>query len=965
MQRLSIVHKVMLLMAVLVIGQSLVMSGMAWLTLVSAQKHIEEASNEVLREQAEQHLTLLINNQARLISSHLEKVRNLTGAVGAVLSSHENIEQLSPEAVERYIVTVNRYLWGHEKGFVISSKGQLWMEGVDASQARAMVEVLGKETLSRVALEADAGEAFWSSIYQEPMEASNKQYIAALTPIFFKGRTWGYLGIAFNISDYLLYQTNQNIYGTTKIQPIIGAYLFLIDKNKRILAAPPTGQLDLSLELADRESSATGGTGLAEMIDTMALGDNGVVRIFTKGVEKYFAYAPIPNIDWSVGLGMPVDITVAPAKRIVSVIESAVIRAIWMFVVAAIGILLAALFLAYKLARQQAKPVRVLADAATRIGQGDYSQSVAITTHDEVGLLAQTFNTMADQLKQREKDLREQEIQIRSMVTNSPGTIYRCRNDAYKTMTFISGAVSQLTGYQASDFINNTVRSFSDVIHPEDAASVSTAVQAGITLKRPYEIEYRVNHADGGIRWAYEKGQGIFNVDGNLLFLDGAIFDITDRKEAEAALKSLNESLEQRIRERTVDLQIAKEASEAANQAKSTFLSCMSHELRTPLNTILGYSQILNRQKNMTEAQFQQLKAIHSSGEHLLAIINDILDISRIEARRLELQPLDFDFPFFLRSVVEIIAMRAREKNLSLLFEPGDTIPCAVHGDEVRLRQVLLNLLGNAIKFTNKGKVEFRVFQVKSERPSSEQKLLTRLRFEVTDTGVGMLPEQMEKIFLPFEQVGTDISPREGTGLGLAISQELVEVMDGHIQVRSEFGKGSTFWFDLDLPVVMRGVQQDVARQETIVGYRGRRRKVLVVDDSLTNRSLLVDVLASLGFELFEAPDGREAVAQAKAVQPDVVLMDLLMPVMDGYEALRKLREDKRLANTVVLAVSANVSERDEQQCRHAGFDEFVAKPLDIQRLLDSLNHLLHLEWIYRKDKLDKAEAGDQADQTA
>lgn len=411
-------------------------------------------------------------------------------------------------------------------------------------------------------------------------------------------------------------------------------------------------------------------------------------------------------------------------------------------------------------------------------------------------------------------------------------------------------------------------------------------------------------------------------------------------------LKQLNLSLEQKVAERTVQFEEAKQSAESANQAKSEFLANMSHELRTPLNGILGYAQILCRDRTSTPKQQEGFEIIYQCGNHLLTLIEEVLDLSKIEARRLELIPENLKVESFLQEIAEICRIRAEQKEIRFSFQILNQLPLGIRADKKRLRQILLNLIGNAIKFTDRGSVTFKVGSVVTG-DQLESTNTARIRFQIEDTGIGIAPQQTQQIFFPFEQVGESSRQAEGTGLGLAISQKLAEMMGSKICVKSTLGQGSTFWIDLEFPVVSTLSETPIVRVlRSIIGYQGESRKILVVDDRWENRSVLVNLLAPLGFEMIEARNGKEGLETALHVQPDLIIVDLLMPEMDGWEMTRQVRQHPQLKTVLIFASSASVFERERQKSQEVGCNDFLPKPIQADDLFDRLQTHLNLTWI-------------------
>ncbi|RCJ38400.1 hybrid sensor histidine kinase/response regulator [Nostoc minutum NIES-26] len=417
-----------------------------------------------------------------------------------------------------------------------------------------------------------------------------------------------------------------------------------------------------------------------------------------------------------------------------------------------------------------------------------------------------------------------------------------------------------------------------------------------------------------------------------------------------AQLEAINRVLSTEIVERKrieQELRQAEEVAKNSSEAKSEFLANMSHELRTPLNGILGYTQILQRTEALTEKGRKGVGVIYQCGSHLLTLINDVLDLSKIEARKLELHCVDFYLPAFIDSVIEICRIRAEQKVIAFHVQLDPDLPTGIHADEKRLRQVLINLLSNAIKFTHQGSVTFKV-KVISQELNNHEKMTYKIRFEVIDTGTGITPEQVEKIFLPFEQVGNQKRQTEGTGLGLAISQQIVLLMGGQIQVQSEFGNGSTFWFEVQLSESKEWAKVSrVVEQGTIIGYEGPRRTILIADDKWENRSVIVNLLEPVGFTVVEASQGKEGWEQALAHKPDLIITDLVMPILDGFGFITRLRQSSPFKEISIIASSASVFATDQYKSIDVGADAFLPKPVEAETLLELLRQFLQLKWIF------------------
>ncbi len=477
-----------------------------------------------------------------------------------------------------------------------------------------------------------------------------------------------------------------------------------------------------------------------------------------------------------------------------------------------------------------------------------------------------------------------------------------------------------------------------DMLHPDDAIPVKALLDQALKGHGEFDAEFRVIWADGTVH--HIKGDGMIfrDADGRPVRMVGVNYDITAHKVAQQELRRHRIHLEDLVAERTDALSVAVRQAQAANQAKSIFLANMSHELRTPLNSVIGFSRLMADSKHMLPEEKRNLAIIHRSGHHLLTLINDILELSKIEAGRAVLQTEVVRLDDMLQEVMDMVSMRAGQTGVELVLDSAG-LPGGARVDGTKLRQVLLNLMSNAVKFTSQGKVTLRV------RASARGELCA-LSFAVIDTGPGISPEDQARIFEPFIQADGPGS-KEGTGLGLTISREFVQLMGGTLTVMSTPGEGASFQFTI---AVRTGESSDIDgdTEVAMLDADQRGRRILVVDDNEDGCALLLSLLKPLGFDVATAADGAGALALVDSWHPDLVFMDWRMPGMDGLAATRAIRQRAALMQPRVVMLTASAYAEERAEALAAGADEFMRKPVEQDQMYLVLEQQLNLQFVRR-----------------
>lgn len=691
-----------------------------------------------------------------------------------------------------------------------------------------------------------------------------------------------------------------------------GGYLYLFATDRTIITHPDRSRI------MKRDM----GPGVNMLFDRSLEGFEGSGEtINPSGLHFLTSFKHLQSTDWILGADYPVSEAYQPITRFRNY-----------YLLGMFFVLLAAIALTSKLSKTIAGPLTVFTKRINMLARpgSDKRQRLDEGRADELGVLAGSFNALLDEVQRHEMELKRSEVKFRAVADNTYDWEYWRGTDG--CLVYISPSCKRITGYTAEEFMLDP-ELLIRIVHPEDRDMFIRHIEEVDTVgSNRHECNmpaFRIVASGGEEFWIAHICQDVFDMEGQSMGRRACNRDITKSKQAEEKLLAFSALME----EKNAELGAALIAAEEATLAKSTFLATMSHEIRTPMNGVIGMTDLL-LDTDLSNEQRQFAEIVRKSGENLLGVINDILDFSKIEAGKLDMEIIDFDLRTTLEDVTELLAVRTMDTGLELVCRIDTDVPIYLKGDPGRIRQIITNLAGNAIKFTHEGEV------VISASLGSEQDNFVEIRFEIRDTGIGIPEERLEAVFTPFTQAdGSTTRKYGGTGLGLAICKQLVELMGGKIGVESEDKKGSTFWFTAQFEKQAADTSKmlDASVHVDISGT-----KILVVDDNATNRMLLITLLNSWGCQYETAADGETALAllHEAAEQQDpfrVALIDQQMPGMGGGELGRLIKADQQLESTLMIMVTSFGRRGDAAALEQIGFAGYLAKPVRQSQLKDCI----------------------------